>query len=165
MTNILTKTQGKGRKLLLAGLSAVALLGAATAGATQAYARPHGDGWSTEHMEHRADRMLKKVDATPDQLTKVHAIVVSAAKDVQPMRASLQGMHEKVRALLAAPKIDTAAIEALRAQRSAAMDQISRRMTTAMEDAANVLTPDQRVKLAAIDTERAEHRHHHHHQQ
>ena len=159
MTNILTMTRGKGRKLLLAGLSAVALLGAA-AGATHAYARPHHDGWSPEHMEHRADRMLKKVDATPEQLTKVHAIIEASAKDVQPIRATLRGTHEKLRALLAAPKIDTAAIEALRAQRSTAMDQISRRMTTAVEDAANVLTPDQRVKLAAIDTERAEHHHH-----
>ena len=74
MTNMQTSTRGKGRALLLAGLSAVALLGAA-AGITQASAHPHGDGWSTERMEHRADDMLKRVDATPDQLTKVHAIL------------------------------------------------------------------------------------------
>ena len=53
-----------------------------------------------------------------------------------------------------------AAIEALRARRIAAMDQISRRVTTAMEDAANVLTPDQRVKLAAIDAEHGQHHRH-----
>jgi protein CpxP len=161
MTNIETLTRGKGRKLLLAGLSAVALLGAA-AGATHAYAKPHGDGWSAERMEHRADRMLKRVDATPDQLTKVHAIIEAAAKDVAPIEASMSGTHDKMRALLAAPKIDTAAIDALRAQRTAAMDQISVRMTKALEDAANVLTPDQRVKLAAIDTEHAGHHHHDH---
>ncbi len=160
MTNIQTIARGKGRKLLLAGLSAVALLGAA-AGATHAFAMPHGDGWSAERMEHRADHMLKRVDATPDQLTKVHAIIEAAAKDVAPIKASLKGTHEKLRALLAAPKLDTAAIEALRAQRVAAMDQISRRMTTAVEDAANVLTPEQRQKLAAIDTEHGEHHHHH----
>ena len=40
------------------------------------------------------------------------------------------------------------------------MDQISRRVTTAMEDAANVLTPDQRVKLAAIDAEHGQHHRH-----
>ena len=74
MTNMQTSTRGKGRVLLLAGLSAVALLGAA-AGITRASAHPHGDGWSTERMEHRADDMLKRVDATPDQLTKVHAIL------------------------------------------------------------------------------------------
>ena len=154
MTNMQTSTRGKGRALLLAGLSAVALLGAA-AGITQASAHPHGDGWSTERMGHRADDMLKRVDATPDQLTKVHAIIAATVKDVAPIRATLQAMHDKMRVLLAAPKIDTAAIEALRAQRIAAEDQISRRTTTAIEDAANVLTPDQRVKLAAIDTERA----------
>ena len=161
MTTIQTTTRGKGRKLLLAGLSAIALLGA-TAGITHAYARPHdGNGMTAERMEYRADRMLKRVDATPDQLAKVHAIIEAAAKDVAPIKASMTGTHEKMRTLLAAPKIDTAAIEALRAQRSTAMDQISRRMTTALADAANVLTPDQRVKLAAIDTEHAG-RHHHH---
>ena len=164
MTNIPTIGQGKGRKLLLAGLSAVALLGAA-AGATHAFARPHDSGWPAEHMEHRAEHMLKKVDATPEQQAKVKTILEAAAKDVAPIEATLKGSHDKMRALLAAPKIDTAAIEALRAQRIAAQDQTSRRMTTAMEDAANVLTPDQRQKLAALDTERGEHRHHHHHQQ
>lgn len=58
MTNILTTTQGKGRKLLLAGVSAVALLGA-TAGITHTFAKPHGDGLSTGRMENRADHMLK----------------------------------------------------------------------------------------------------------
>jgi protein CpxP len=159
MTNIPTIGRGKGRKLLLAGLSAIALLGTA-AGVTHAFAMPHGDGWTAERMEHRADHMLKKVDATPDQQAKVKAILEAAAKDVAPFKATMKGSHDKMRALLAAPKIDTAAIEALRAQRIAAQDQISRRMTTAVEGAANVLTPDQRQKLAAIDIERGEHRHH-----
>ena len=159
----MTNTQSKSRKLLLAGLSAFALLGAGI-GATQALAMPHdGNGWTAERMEHRTDRMLKQVDATPDQLAKVHAIIEAAAKDVGPMKASMSGTHDKMRALLSAATIDTAAIDALRAQRATTMDQISVRMTKALEDAANVLTPDQRVKLAAIDTAHGEHGGHHHH--
>ncbi len=100
MTTILTTTQGKGRKLLLAGLSAIALLGA-TAGITHAYARPHdGNGMTAERMEHRADRMLKRVDATPNQLAKVHAIIEAAAKDVAPIKASMTGTHEKLIAVM-----------------------------------------------------------------
>jgi protein CpxP len=158
---------GRGRKLMLGGAAAIALLGAA-AGVTHAVAKPHhGEGWTmdqslpVDRVEHRADRMLKRVDATSDQQAKVHAIIEAAAKDIDPIRATMTGTHDKVRALLAAPQIDKAAIETLRGQRVAAMDQISHRVTTAMEDAANVLTPDQRQKLAAIDSERAE-RHHHH---
>jgi Spy/CpxP family protein refolding chaperone len=156
-----TKFQHKGRTLLLAGLSALTLLGSAVS-ATRAYARPSdGHGWSTERMEHRTDRMLRRVNATAEQQTKIHAIIEAASKDITPIRDSLRGTHEKLRALLAAPQIDTAAIEALRGQRSAAMDQISRRMTSALEDAANVLTPDQRQKLAVIDTDRGMHHHRH----
>ena len=106
--------------------------------------------------------MLRRVNATADQQAKIHAIIEAASKDITPIRTSLRGTHDKLRTLLAAPQIDTAAIEALRAERSAAMDQISRRMTTAMEDAANVLTPDQRQKLAAIDMDRDRHHHHRH---
>lgn len=156
------KSQNKSRTLLLAGLSALTLLGSAV-GATRAYARPgDGHGWSTERMEHGTDRMLRRVNATAEQQTKIHAIIDAASKDIKPIRDSLHGTHEKLRALLAAPQIDTAAIEALRAQRSAAMDQISRRMTSALEDAVNVLTPDQRQKLAAIDIDRGRHHHHRH---
>ena len=159
MTDTPNKSRCKGRKRLLAGLATIALLGAA-AGASHAFAMPHGNGFSSEHMEHRAERMLKKVDATADQQAKIKAIIEAAAADVAPVKASLKGSREKFRTLLGAPVIDTAAIEALRAQRVSAEDQISRRMTKALADVANVLTPDQRQKLAAIDAERSVHRHH-----
>jgi Spy/CpxP family protein refolding chaperone len=50
--------------------------------------------------------------------------------------------------LLSQPQIDRGALEALRAKQSRAMDEISRRLTQSLADAAEVLTPEQRGKLA-----------------
>jgi Spy/CpxP family protein refolding chaperone len=50
--------------------------------------------------------------------------------------------------LLSAPTIDRAAIERLRVEKMQAADAVSKRMSLAFADAAEVLTPDQRKKVA-----------------
>jgi Spy/CpxP family protein refolding chaperone len=59
---------------------------------------------------------------------------------------------------LAAPTIDRAKIEAMRAEHMKDMDAMSKRMTQAMTDAAEVLNPEQRQKLAQHMAERQQHR-------
>ena len=145
------------RKFLLGGAAAITLL-AGAAGLTHAIAEPHHrGGWSMEQgmpvdrIEHRADHMLKQVNATPEQQAKIHTIIEAAAKDIDPIRKSMAGTRAEMRTLLTAPQIDRTAIETLRAKRVAGMDQVSQRMTKALADAADVLTPDQRQKLATIE--------------
>ena len=145
------------RKFLLGGAAAITLL-AGAASFTNAFARPpHHEGWSMEQgvpvdrIEHRADRMLKQVNATADQQAKIHTIIEAAAKDIDPIRKAMSGTRAQMRTLLTAPQIDRTAIETLRAQRIAGMDQISQRMTKALADAADVLTPEQRQKLSTIE--------------
>ena len=50
--------------------------------------------------------------------------------------------------LLSKPAIDRAALDALRGEQLRLADETMRRMTTALADAAEVLTPEQRVTLA-----------------
>ena len=64
-------------------------------------------------------------------------------------------VHEKMRAartraiqLLQQPQTDRAALEALRAEQIATADEASKRLTQGLADAADVLTPAQRTKLA-----------------
>ena len=152
------------RKFLLGGAAAITLL-AGAAGLTNAFARPHPGGWSmeqgvpVERIERHADHMLKQVSATPEQQAKIHAIIEAAAKDIDPIRKTMTGTRAAMRTLLTAPQIDRTAIESLRAQRIAGMDQVSQRMTKALADAADVLTHDQRQKLATIEAKHdADHR-------
>ena len=125
---------------------------------------PHG-GWLTTQaipvdvVEQRLDHVLRSVDATPDQQTRLHGIVEAAVKDLDPIRQHLAGTRAQITALLAAPQIDRAAVEQLRSERLAEMDQASKRMTQALLDAADVLTPEQRKKLADTAAEwQAHHR-------
>ena len=105
-------------------------------------------------IDWRVSAMLSKVDATPEQKTKVADIVKTAAKELAPLRDQHHAARDKVTELLTAPKIDRAALEKLRADELQLAETLSRRATTALADAADVLTPEQRSKLAARWKER-----------
>ena len=166
MTTNQTLPGKRTRKLLLGAATAFALL-AGGAGITQAVAQhAHGAGWSmdgsipVQKIEGRVDHMLKRVNATPDQTARIHAIIEAAATDINPIRKSLSGTRDQMRTLMAAPQIDRAGIETIRSQRATAMDQISQRTTRAMEDAADVLTPAQRQQIATFMADRQAHHKH-----
>jgi len=57
--------------------------------------------------------------------------------------------------IFAAPTVDAAAAESVRQQMLAQHDQASKRMLQAMLDVSNVLTPEQRAKMAARMKERS----------
>ncbi|MFM1988995.1 MAG: hypothetical protein RJA99_1952 [Pseudomonadota bacterium] len=98
--------------------------------------------------ERMADRIVREVDGSPEQKVKLQAIAQGAITELAPMREQMRTARREGMALLAAPTIDRGAIEALRAKQLAAADGASRRMAQAMADAAEVLTPEQRTKLA-----------------
>jgi len=144
------------RRLVIGGAAALVLAagGAAAARAwTVHHFHPHGGWMSTQAIpvdlvEKRIDHVLESVDATPDQQAKLHAIIEAAVKDLDPLRQQLAGTRKEMAALLGQPQLDRAAVEQLRSQRVAEMDQASKRMTQALLDAADVLTPEQRKTLA-----------------
>lgn len=107
---------------------------------------------SPERMEKRIDRMAERligyVDGTPQQQEQISTIGKTAAKDVWELRKQGGELRRQGMDLLKAPTIDRAAIESLRVERMAVMDSVSKRMAEAFADAAEVLTPEQRAKLA-----------------
>jgi Spy/CpxP family protein refolding chaperone len=101
-------------------------------------------------MEQRISRMVTQVGGTAEQRDRIVAIMKTAVADQAKLREEGRGLRGQQMALLKAPTIDRAALEQQRARRLSLFDAMSRRMTTAMADAAEVLTPEQRVKFAEL---------------
>ena len=112
---------------------------------------PMGQGFDPVRAEARADRMVRhlaiEIDATAEQQEKLRAIVRGAVKDLVPLREKAQAARQQARQLFTQPTIDRAAIEAFRAEQVAQMDAASKRLSQALADAADVLTPEQRQKI------------------
>lgn len=110
---------------------------------------PHGK-MDSAHAEKRMDRMLKRLvpDATPEQKTKLSAIAKAAFNDLRPLHEKSREARAQGVKLLAQPSIDRKALEQVRQTQQQLADQRSRRLTQALADAAEVLTPAQRVKAA-----------------
>ena len=158
---------GWGRRLVMGSLAIAALsgLGLATAKGSD-FAAAHfgmqGAGGKAMQVsmrgrhfgERRLDYMLEEIDATPEQETRLKEIFGSVRDEVGPMVEEFRETRGQIAGLLSAPTIDRAAAEKLRADRVAAIDEASRKMTAAFLDAAEVLTPEQRAQLAKHFNER-----------
>lgn len=144
----------------IAAIAAIGIAGAASGefgrfgmGGHMMHAHMGGMGFGGQGMSH----MLDEIDATPEQEEKLWAIIDAARGEMRPVFRDFRDTHEAVTEIIAAPTIDRAAAEKLRSERIAAIDQASRKMTTALIDAAEVLTPEQRAKLVEHIKERREH--------
>jgi Spy/CpxP family protein refolding chaperone len=98
--------------------------------------------------------MLDLVDATDAQRSQIKSIFQAARQDLSGQRETGAKLRQQLAALYAAPNIDAAAIESLRQQMSAQHEAASKRMSQASIDAARVLTPEQRAKIAALAKKR-----------
>lgn len=103
---------------------------------------------SEEKVERMLKHMFVEINATPEQQQRIAPIVKQAVAEVGPLRQQLRGTREQVHNIMSAPQIDRTALEQLRAARLQTADALSRRMTQAMADIAEVLTPEQRKALA-----------------
>lgn len=113
----------------------------------------HRRGFDPAEMEQRLDRMLKhfyvEVDATEEQQRRFAPIVKDAVRDLMPMREKLRAGRGRAIELLGQDSIDRGAVESLRSEQLGLADEASRRLSRAIADAAEVLTPPQREQLAA----------------
>jgi Spy/CpxP family protein refolding chaperone len=112
-----------------------------------------------QRMEKRIDHMLDRVKATDDQKQKINAITKSAFTDLQPLHQQRRDLRHKAMALLTQPTIDQAAFDQLQTQQQQLADKISQRREQSLIEAAQVLTPEQRAKLAERWQKHGKHHH------
>ena len=144
---------------VVAALGTTGVAGASMAG--DAFGDMHGGGRHAIDPASAAkhiDQMIEKIapDATAQQKARLAEIAKSAFADLQPVHAQLRDAHKRAHDLLMQPVIDRVALEALRAEQVQRLDAISKRLLSAVEDAADILTPEQRARFA----EHMQKRHH-----
>lgn len=149
----------------------VALLGIG-AGVFASKAMSHGAPWGFHHhhaggfmrvggmmgpldaadVEDRAGRMARhlavEIDASKEQTDKLSGIAKAAAKDMLPLREKIAEARKQGLDLMGGASIDRMAMEKLRAEQMANIEAVSKRLTQALADAGEVMTPEQRKKLA-----------------
>ena len=149
------RRRGRRGWVAIFAIAAVGLLGFAAG-------RSHGAPWPwpghwgfnqpdaeeiTYFVQHRINKALSKVDATPEQHAKIDAIVKGTVSDVLALKKDPGQRREKIVAILKADTIDRAALEEIRAERLAAGETASKRIVQAVADIADVLKPEQRREL------------------
>lgn len=137
-----------------------ALLAGSIAASASGVALARTDGASfdpariQQHLEKRVDRALSGTDATAEQKSKVTAIMQSAFADMKPLRAKRAENRKAMTDVLQAPSIDRLKIEQLRVEQMRMVDEASKRFSTAMADAGDVLSQAQRQAFVKQWTER-----------
>ena len=96
-----------------------------------------------------AERVLDRINATPEQRTQVRALLKGVHDESRAEREAGRALAQQAAELFAQPTVDANAAEALRQQMLVRADAASRRMTQLMLDLSRVLTPEQRAQLAA----------------
>jgi len=103
-------------------------------------------------FDHRIERMLKhlyvEIEASDAQKARLAPIVKKAAVDLLPMRERMRTARRQAIELLSAETIDRGAIERLRVEQLQFAEVGSKRLSDAIADVAEVLTPEQRTRLA-----------------
>ena len=84
------------------------------------------------------------VDALTEQKQKINTIAQKAADDVFDLRVKHLEARKQAIAILAAPAIDRANLESLRADQMKLAETAAKRVTDLVGDIAEVLTPAQR---------------------
>jgi protein CpxP len=111
---------------------------------------PDGPASIEEHADRAVQHLAIEVDATAEQQDKLRAIVIAAVKDLQPLHEQARAAHQQAHDLLTQPTIDRDGLEKVRSEQIALWDAASKRITQAIGDAAEVLTPEQRQKLGKL---------------
>jgi periplasmic protein CpxP/Spy len=108
---------------------------------------PHGFGGPGGEFH----RMLRQLDLTSDQHSQVKAIFEKEKPTMQPLMQQMRQNQSAMKALEAAGPFDEAKVTALATQNSQTMIQLQVEHERIKSEIMQILTPDQKAKLAQIE--------------
>ena len=154
---------GRRIRLTVGALTLVAVGAALGAGATAHAGRMggwhgfghHGKSAKTEEQvrERAADKaawLLGRIDASPEQETRINDIVSSLVGDLYPLHGQHRGFRRQLITELARPQVDPQALERIRADEMALANSASKTLVNALVDVTEVLSVEQRQELTAM---------------
>lgn len=154
---------GRRARLTVAIVTLVGVGAVLGAGATAQAARMggwHGMGhnWGYAKTEERvrgraldkAAWILGRIDATPEQETRVNEIITSLVGDLYPLRGEHREHRRRLITELARPRVDGDAVEKIRADELALADSASKKLVNALVGVTEILTIEQREELAGM---------------
>jgi periplasmic protein CpxP/Spy len=142
--------QNPRRRFTVAAIVVSALM---AVGGTLVYAHSNGGHGamarhsSEGHLEHM-HAMLTRIGASDAQKSQIEGLLKPALAEMKSAHESHSAAFRQFHEAISAPSIDRARLETLRAAQVKSLDEASKRMVTAISDAAEVLSPDQRAALA-----------------
>ena len=141
-------------KIRNAMLSAVAVI--ALVAMPVAFAQNHFHGHRDDagpmggHFEHMLDHLKVALNLSDDQVKQIQPIFDQLKTQNAPIRQQLMANHQAMVAALVANPNDLTTAQNLLAQQSTLQQTVQSNMLTAASKALNILTPDQRTKLAQL---------------
>jgi periplasmic protein CpxP/Spy len=162
--------QPRSRRRFLTGVVTGGFLGSLLVGGMNLYSQAHpGPGWwfraghgpggswrqgaydpdmVQARIEFATDWILSRVEASDEQHQQVKAIVQATVQDLAPMREQHHQNKQTMLQSLTQPTINRAALGDIRRAELQLAETASERIVAALADVAEVLTPEQRTRLA-----------------
>ena len=134
-------------RILTIGAAVMLAVAAAIAQGMHGHGGPGGPGGDFH-------RMLKQLDLTSDQQTQVKAIFAKEKPTMEPLMQQMRQNHDAMKALEAAGPFDEAKTRALATQNSQTMIELQVQHARIKSEIMQVLTADQKTKLAQIEANR-----------
>jgi periplasmic protein CpxP/Spy len=152
------------RRRFLTGVVTGGLLASLLAGGASmyVYAHPGRGGWFGadrgsvdptivgERAAFATDWILHRIEASEEQRQRVQAIVQTALQDLLPLRDQHHQYRQALHAALTQPTINRDTLGEIRRAELDLAEAASSRLVAAIADSAEVLTPEQRAKLAEL---------------
>lgn len=101
-------------------------------------------------VERMVNRLAHIVDASSEQTQKMNTIAQRMAEGMLPLHQRHLAGRQQIGEILAAPSIDRARLEAVRAEQVKLVDDASKRIIVAMADIAEAMNPAQRELLGQM---------------